>query len=487
MGTNGTMIQFFEWYLKPGHHWNQLRDRSKQLARDGFTGVWIPPAYKGSSGKYDVGYGVYDLFDLGEFRQKGTVKTKYGTKKELHAAIREAHRHGLQIYADVVLNHKMGADSTETVTVKEVNPDNRNEEEGGEKKIVAWTHFTFPGRHRRYSAFEWHWYHFTGIDWDEKKDQSGIYKFKGKHWGSDVDAEKGNFDYLMGADIDLENADVQKELIRWGLWFIEETGVDGFRFDAVKHMQFTFVHDWLKEVRKKKKEELFTVGEYWNADYAALKNYVDTTEGALSLFDVPLHYNFVNASQSNGSFDMRKIFDGTLTQDNPYNSVTFVDNHDTQPGQALQSWVQEWFKPLAYALILLREGGYPCVFYGDYYGIPHDKIKPMRKKIAPMVHARKHFAYGKQNDYFDHPNTIGWTREGDDEHKDSGLAVVMTDGSEGSKRMYVGQKFAGTKFYDCTGNRMDSITIEADGNATFPVNGGSVSVWIADRREKKGK
>ena len=44
-----------------------------------------------------------------------------------------------------------------------------------------------------------------------------------------------------------------------------------------------------------------------------------------------------------------------------------MDNHDTQPCQSLESWVEPWFKPLAYALILLRRDGYPCVFQGDYH------------------------------------------------------------------------------------------------------------------------
>ena len=89
----------------------------------------------------------------------------------------------------------------------------------------------------------------------------------------------------------------------------------------------------------------------------------------MSLFDIPLHYNFYRASISNGNFNMSHIFDGTLVESNPSKAVTFVDNHDTEPGQALESWVLDWFKPLAYALILLRKDGFPCVFYGDYYGI----------------------------------------------------------------------------------------------------------------------
>lgn len=35
---------------------------------------WLPPAYKGIGGKDEVGYGVYDVYDLGEFDQKGTIK-----------------------------------------------------------------------------------------------------------------------------------------------------------------------------------------------------------------------------------------------------------------------------------------------------------------------------------------------------------------------------------------------------------------------------
>lgn len=48
---------------------------------------------------------------------------------------------------------------------------------------------------------------------------------------------------------------------------------------------------------------------------------------------------------------------------NPFHAVTLVANHDTQPLQALEAPVEPWFKPLAYALILLRENGVPSVFY----------------------------------------------------------------------------------------------------------------------------
>ncbi|EKC80371.1 cytoplasmic alpha-amylase, partial [human gut metagenome] len=57
----------------------------------------------------------------------------------------------------------------------------------------------------------------------------------------------------------------------------------------------------------------------------------------MCLFDVPLHYNLFNACHSNGHFDMRTIFSNTLVASVPDKAITFVDNHDTEPGQALES------------------------------------------------------------------------------------------------------------------------------------------------------
>lgn len=475
---NGTMMQYFEWYLPSGMLWKQVTAQAPQLKEDGITAVWLPPAYKGSGGADDVGYGVYDRYDLGEFDQKGSVATKYGTKEEYINAVNALHDQGIQVYADIVLDHMMGADELETVVARKYNPENRNESLGEDREVSVWTKFTFPGRGGQYSDFEWNHTHFGGIDWDERAQEKGVFKFHGKHWEDEVDDEKGNFDYLMGADMDLSNPEVVEELKRWGSWYLDTVPVNGFRMDAVKHMRFSFYSDWLDTLRNEKNRELFSVGEYWNGDLAALKNYIDTTEGAMSLFDVPLHFRFFDAATSNGAFDMRTIFDDTLTQNNPLKSVTFVDNHDTQPGQSLQSWIPEWFKPLAYALILLRTEGYPCVFYGDYYGIPHDDIAPMRDKLKPLIAARRQYAYGKQHDYFDDPNVIGWAREGDETHGNSGLAVLLTNGQGGTKHMYVGEKFAGSRFYDCTQNHPDEIIIGEDGTADFFVNDGSVSVWV---------
>ena len=479
MGINGTMMQYFEWDLPADQSlWKSLKEDAAKLKTAGFTAVWLPPAYKGAGGANDVGYAVYDLYDLGEFNQKGSIPTKYGTKAEYLAAIKALHAKGIQVYADIVLNHKLGADEVEQVSAEEFNENSRGQMIGEKKTIGAWTKFTFPGRKGKYSDFTWNWNHFDGIDWDQDRAKNSIFRFQGKDWDNDVDTEKGNYDYLMGADIDFQNEDVRQELISWGKWYTETAALDGYRLDAVKHINKYFYKDWIRAIQAAQEKDLFAVGEYWHWDVNVLMDYINANEGEISLFDVPLHFNFHNCSKANGNYDLRKILDGTLIKANPLKAVTFVDNHDSQPGQSLESWVDDWFKPMAYAIILLRQEGYPCVFYGDYKGIPSAKIKSKKKEIDKLLKLRKQKAYGIQHDYFDDPNCIGWTREGDAEHPDSGLAVVISDGTGGTKRMYIGKQFAGTHFSDVMGNAKYNIKIDDEGCGEFYVNRGAVAVWV---------
>ena len=71
------MIQYFEWYYPSDRSlYRKIISESSSLAKTGFNLLWMPPAYKGAAGSSDVGYGPYDLYDLGEFKQKGSQSTK---------------------------------------------------------------------------------------------------------------------------------------------------------------------------------------------------------------------------------------------------------------------------------------------------------------------------------------------------------------------------------------------------------------------------
>lgn len=510
---NGMMLQGFSWYLPAdGQHWRRLAHLAPRLLELGYTSVWMPPAYKGQAGEEDVGYGVYDLWDLGEFDQKGSVRTKYGTRRDYLDAVRSLRREGLNVLADVVLNHRMGADEAETVSAIEVAADNRTQDISDEHEIRAWTKFTFPGRNGVLNKFVWDWRCFHGIDWDEGEGRGGIWRFHDKTWDDDVSHEMGNYDYLMGADVDLLHPRVYRQLVTWGRWYLRLTGADGVRLDAVKHMSREFYRRWLADMRSSLHRELFCVGEYWSSDVNELLAYLGEDE-PMSLFDVPLHFRFFWASTTpREELDLRGILDATLVAEDPVHAVTFVDNHDTQPSQALESTVQPWFKPLAYAIILLREAGYPCVFFADLYGLPSDSI-PMVAELPLLMELRRRFAYGPQSDCFAERDLIGWTRAGDEGHP-QGLAVILctrdfdqqppegqdqagedaqADGQqEGAQEpapqvaqlvMNVGAAHAGETWRCVLGNEHE-VVIGDDGSAAFMSRGAHVCVYLqADAAE----
>lgn len=476
---NGVMMQYFEWNLpNDGKLWNKLKADAKHLHEIGITAVWIPPAYKADE-QQDEGYATYDLFDLGEFNQKNTVRTKYGTKQELKDMIDELHKYKISVYLDAVMNHKSWGDYTEKFMVKEVNPEQRNEAISDAFEIQGWTGYDFPGRNNKYSDFKWHWHHFSGTDYDDGAKRSGIFQILGenKYWSRGVDSENGNYDFLLGNDLDLDHPEVIQELNRWGVWVSNELNLDGMRLDAIKHMRDVFVKQFLETVRADRGNDFYAVGEYWNGDLDTLNNYLETIGNSIDLFDVPLHYNMFAASEQGEAYDLQKIFDNALVMTHPDCAVTFVDNHDSQIGSSLESQIKDWFKPLAYGIILLMEKGYPCVFYGDYYGM-EGKESPHKLIIDILLEARNKYAYGEQRNYFTHPATAGFVRMGDKEHEGSGLAMLISNGKDGDKIMNVGTLRKGEVWYDFTGSIKDEVTIDEKGNGKFLVKGGNIAVWV---------
>ncbi|MCB2261596.1 MAG: alpha-amylase [Candidatus Thiosymbion ectosymbiont of Robbea hypermnestra] len=473
MANQGTMMQYFHWDLPAnGTLWNRVANEADNLAAAGITALWLPPPTKAVSAS-DVGYGAYDLWDLGEFDQKGLVRTKYGTRAELEAAVRGAHAAGLKVYLDVVFNHKGGADATERVRATPVNPDNRNQTVGEEREIETWTVFDFPGRGDRYSSLKWRWRHFDAVDYDQITRSAGtIYRLREKRFETSVSSEFGNFDFLLYADIDMDSEEAKADLHAWGEWIVRTLDVDGFRFDAVKHVRSFFFREWLRTLGERfPAKTFFSVGEHFTGDPATLDRFLQETERRMSLFDFPLFFKLRAVSHGNGNFDMGNLVSNTLVAQSPDQAVTFVSNHDVfrHPHED----VADWFKPLAYAFILLRDQGYPCVFYGDYYGASGRPAH--RADLDVLLAARRDHAHGPQRNYFDHQNVVGWTRLGDADHPKA-MAVVMSDGPGGEKTMFVDRPHA--EFRDVTGHIAGTLTSDGNGNGAFRCDGGSVSVWV---------
>lgn len=348
--------------------------------------------------------------------------------------------------------------------------------------MEAWLGFDFPGRGDKYSSQKYHWEHFSGTDYDAGNDKTGIYRILGdnKHWSNSVGDESGNADFLMFADVDYSHPEVIGDVIHWGEWVVKEFKLRGFRFDACQHFSERFTNEFVSNLEKHfGKGKLFLVGEFWVGDVEQLLEYLDEMDHKFSLYDTPLLNNFSQLSTTENG-DLRKVFDKSLVQAKPDSAVTVVMNHDTQPGQTVATPIEGFFKPLAYALILLRNQGYPCVFYGDLYGMKGDNPEPPScgDKLAHLVLARKLFAYGEQDDYFDDEATcLGFVRRGTHD-RPAGLAVVLSNAGPGQKRMFVGEDHKGEVWTDVLGWQTDEVKIEDDGFASFMCSGTSVSVWV---------
>ncbi len=92
------MLQYFNT------DWNEIALKMPELAEAGYDSLWLPPPTKGSGG-LSVGYDLFDRFDLGSKDQKGSVRTKYGTEADLLRMVEIAHRFGIRVYFDNVMNH----------------------------------------------------------------------------------------------------------------------------------------------------------------------------------------------------------------------------------------------------------------------------------------------------------------------------------------------------------------------------------------------
>lgn len=256
-------------------------------------------------------------------------------------------------------------------------------------------------------------------------------------------------------------------------------------FRAVKHISVDFLQEWITYVKKELNPDCYILGEFWKDEAEKISHFSDQIKEMISCFDVPLHYNFFTASEDGMDYNLSQILLGSFLEKKPVFSVSFVENHDTQKLQSLESTVQDWFKPLAYAIILLMEEAYPCVFYPDLFGAEYTDIREgkeveiiMRKvELLPkLLEARQNFVYGEQINYFDHPNCIAWVRKGDRNH--TGCIPIISNSDEGYKDIDLGKENANAVYKDFTHQRHDEIQTDENGKARFAVDARSLSVWI---------
>jgi alpha-amylase len=403
----GVMLQAFYWDCpkeeqKEFQWWNFVRGKIPALAKTGFTCLWLPPAHKAANifGP-SMGYDPYDYYDLGEFDQKGTLPTWFGSKKDLLALISAAHKNGLEVIADMVINHNSGADAAE------VNPLT------GQSR---WTRFTpKSGKFPR----NWECFHPSMYEsWDE-----------------------GAFGDMP--DLSHRNPYVYTEILKFARWLIEKVGFDGFRYDFVKGYGANTVTT-IQEYRYMRAGQPFKpygVAEFWD-NARAIENWVDLTNfsnsNPVDAFDFPLRETLKALCDQFG-FSLRSLTTAeTVLRAQPQTTVTFVENHDLRDeGRPIVN-----DKLLAYSFILTHEG-YPCVFWKDYYNY-NLALESTPNGIAALVQAHEKFAGGATQVLYADDNLYIMQRSGYEDKP--GLIYVLNNRGDAWNGAQVTTRWQNTSF-----------------------------------------
>ena len=305
--------------------WDHLAHQANTLASYGFSAVWIPPELKSNSGGYSDGYDPFDDYDLGSKLQKGTLPTRYGTREQLERCCAILRANGLNIYADIVDNHRDGDDGNYNFTY-----------------VDAYGH-AGKGRFSK-SFYDFH----PNVPQDPDVPLGNNENFT--EFGRDL------------APINGENHWVYNGLNSAGDWQTKALDLQGNRLDFVPGISTDWLYPFLNYGAMSGK---FAVGEYWDDSVSDLEYWIGTMmQARASAFDFPLRDMLKQMCNNPSNFNMASLDHAGLAGQDPFHAVTFVENHDTDRSDPI---VQN--KALAYAYILTSEG-YPCVFYKDYSADP---------------------------------------------------------------------------------------------------------------------
>lgn len=290
------------WNEKYPQDWyTYLAKLSPRLRELGFDGIWIPSPAKGNAGISSMGYDLFDHYDLGDKNQKGTVATRFGNKDSLLRLIAVAHANGLEVYPDIVLNHVIGGEADPAA------PDDQFKQFRYQGYLSP-VNGRWPKEHWNFHPNSDH--KCTSGDWCEQHFGPDICYLDPEHGGG------GNGRYMR---------DQGRE---WFVWLTKQLGVDGYRFDAVKHYPAYVVEDLLFNAMGDR-IDYFAVGEFVG-NRQQLDAWAAETHNRAGTFDFALRSALAAIIEAGGLFDMGSLPD--FQQNNRIKTVAFVNNHDTWRG-----------------------------------------------------------------------------------------------------------------------------------------------------------
>jgi glycosidase len=287
-----------------GGDFKGITEKLDYLKDMGYTSIWLTPIFDNEDKGYH-GYWIRDFYKTEEH---------FGTMEEFKKLVKEAHKRDMKVILDFVVNH--------------VGPNH------------PWVN----------DASKKDWFHEKQpiTNWDDQKEVEN-------NWLFDL------------PDLNQENPDTRKYLLDAAKWWIEETDVDGYRLDTVKHVPKDFWTDFTKEV-KSVKEDFYLLGEVWHDDLRVVSSYQDTGIDGFVDFGQNEHLRTAFAKPDNSlgwlftSLERNKQF-----FERPELLGNFMDNHDMtrftrEIVQNKQNPGTRWKMALTY---LYTVPGIPIVYYGS--------------------------------------------------------------------------------------------------------------------------
>ena len=402
--------------------WDHLASQANDLRQAGFTAVWLPPPLKTSAGAKpgSDGYGPFDDYDIGSKNQMGSVATRFGSREQLVRCVAALRANDLDVYLDLVEHHRSGDRGNFVFRYRGAD---------GTADIGR-----FPKDPLNFRPNVAQDPHLGGRPADD-------FEFGRELCPINAKPPRYVFDNLIAA------AD----------WLTRTLDVQGYRLDDVKGLSTDFLLPFLNARAMAGK---FAVGEFFDGNRLLVNGWIFNPQGMQgrpNAFDFPLKFLLTAMCNGAGRFNMADLDHAGLTGISPFNSVTFVENHDTD----LDNNAVVFNKMLGYAYILTSEG-YPCVYYRDYstdencYG-----LKPF---IDNLIWIHEKLAAGPTRERWKDFNVFAYERLAGPH-----LLVGLNNDPDNARTITVATDFGGNvSVHDYSGNAAD-LTTQGDGSLSLTI------------------
>ncbi|WP_081953159.1 pullulanase-type alpha-1,6-glucosidase [Demequina mangrovi] len=343
----------------------------------GTTAIWLTPSFKnrpvqGTGADASAGYHGYWVTDFTQ------IDPHLGTNEELEALIADAHDRGIKVYFDIITNH------TADVIDYEEGEYSYIEQADQPYLTAAGDPFdpadyagtgTFPDLDPATS------FPYTpvvaaedaGLKVPSWLNDTTLYHNRGDSTWTGESVTYGDFVGLD--DLMTEHPTVVDGFIDVYQGWID-LGIDGFRIDTAKHVNFEFWEQWSEEVlayaQANGKPDFFMFGEVYDADPVKLAPYIRDTDMS-SVLDFTFQSSAVSFASGNSAKGLSTLYAGDDRYTTPDSSATalptFLGNHDMgRVGYFMRNTDAPLERTMLANELMFLGRGQPVVYYGDEQG-----------------------------------------------------------------------------------------------------------------------